>query len=363
MLPSEQSIAQSIANVITDPFTYMILVFLSAFLIYFFRLLEFFEIPGTYRMILSFVIPIILWEPILSFIFGTLGIPLVWGSYEYVVPFYDTIMTTSFVMTSKFFDLVFNFGIFRMFGFPYFEEFVKNVTISATVIPLDIGIIDLVKSIFSSWFNLFVWIYVSVDSIIDFIFFFVFFNAVLIVLFDDIKNSKTYAIGLALIPTFLYAYYISNPLKEYPVAIVELDKVFYFLNNAPTWDKMVFIGTLLISLIIVMEILALAMYSLLKTASNTIQPEWQTKEWSVNQHGVAFSYTIAFAIMYAMHSYAWYIFFPAMILYSSLKKVGGVAIETANEHEERQEMKDLISGINNQNTDKNSENGRGTDSF
>lgn len=352
MLPTEASIAQSIANVITDTTTYIILVLLTAFLIYFFRLLDFFELPNSYKMILSLVLPMFLWEFILSFIFGSLGIPLKWGTYSYHFPYFGDYTITSGVMFSKFLDFTFNFGLFRTFGLPYLTEFIKNIPLNTMVtisVPEGTGIFELIGIIFSSWFTLFTWLYVSVDSLIDLAFFFVLFSAILAVIGENIKNLKVYAFGLAMIPVGLYSYYISNPFEEYPDALIGLQKVFYFWNSAPTWDILVFFLTLIMSFVLVMEIIALIIYLFLKGGAITLQPSWATKEWSVSQHGVAFSYSLAFIIMYFMHNYAYYIFFPFMIAYALLKRVSGAAIEAINNHNEKQDMRDLIGSINNTN--------------
>ncbi|MFA4870960.1 MAG: hypothetical protein WC623_22365 [Pedobacter sp.] len=346
MIPTEiNTLAESISTVITSNFTYGILVLLTAIVIYVFNLLGFVEIPQTYKMILSFMIPIIVWEPVLTVMAGIFGIVLSWGTYTYTIPFYGDIVTGSFTMLSRWLDWALNFGTFRSFGLPYYTDFVNSTNISVVNVPEDAGLLALVQSITSGWFNLFVWIYVSMDTVIDFIFFFVLFSAVIAVVADKTSNRRMYAAGLALIPVVLYSIYVSNPFYEYPIAIVELQKLFYFWGNGDTLSLVMFFGTLIISLLIVMEILAVVLYSILKISVNTIQPTWQTREWSVSNQGIAFSYTIAFAIMYAMHSYAWYIFFPFMILYTFLKKIGGVVIDTASAHNERQEMRDLLGGV------------------
>lgn len=352
MLPSEISIAQSIANVITDTTTYVILVLLTAFLIYFFHLLDFFELPNSYKMILSLVIPMFLWEFVLSFIFGSLGMPLKWGTYSYHFPYFGDIVLTSGVMFSKFLDFVFNFGVFTTFGSPYLTEFIKNVPVNTMVtvsVPEGTGVFELIGVIFSSWFTIFTWLYVSIDSIIDFVFFYVLFSAILAIISENIKNLKLYAFGLATIPVILYSYYVSNPFQEFPKALVGLQEVFYFWNHAPTWDIIVFSITLIFSFLLVMEIIALIIYLFLKGGAVTIQPSWQTKEWEISQHGVAFTYTLAFIIMYFMHNYSYYIMFPFFIFYTYLKKISGVAIETMNSYTEKTEMRNLISGINNDN--------------
>ncbi len=350
MLPTEASIAQSIANVITDTTTYIILVLLTAFLIYFFHLLDFFELPNSYKMILSLVLPMFLWEFILSAIFSSLEIPLSWGSYTYHFPYFGDVILTSGVMFSRFLDFTFNFGIFRVFGLPYLTEFIKTVPLNTMVtvsVPEGTSVFGLIGIVFSSWFTLFTWIYVSADSIIDYIFFFILFSAILAVFAENIKNQKVYAFGMATVPVILYSYYISNPFQEFPTALVELQKVSYFWGNANNWSLIMFFGTLIIAFTIVMEIIALILYLLLKSTTMTLQPGWATKEWSVSTKGVAFGYSVAFAIMYGLHEYAYYVIFPFLILYTYLKKVSGTAIETLNAHAERSEMRDLISGISN----------------
>jgi len=49
--------------------------------------------------------------------------------------------------------------------------------------------------------------------------------------------------------------------------------------------------------------------------------------------------------MYAMHQYAWYIFFPAMVIYSLFKKFSSGAMDVVHEHNEKQEMADYVGGL------------------
>lgn len=350
MLSTEVSIAQSIASSVTATTTYILLCLSIGFLIHFFHLLDFFDIPNTYKMIIAIVLPIVFMEFILSIIFGSIGIPLDWGSYAYHFPYFGDVVVTSGVQLSKFLDIVFNFGLFRIFGQPYFTEFIKTVPVGEMVtisVSEGAGLFELVGTIFSGWMPLFTWIYVSADSLIDFTFFFVLFSAILAIVAENLKNQKMYAAGLALIPVVLYSIYVSNPFEEFPKALIGIQEILYFWGHADGLALFVFFGTLIISFIIVMEIIALIMYLLLKGGTMTLQPGWATKEWSISQHGVAFSYSIVFIIMYFMHSYEYYIFFPFMIAYALLKKVSGSAIETMNAHAEKNEIKELISGIGN----------------
>lgn len=348
MLPTEASVVNSIASVITSTTTYTILVLLTAFLIYFFKVLDFFELPSSYKMLLALVLPMFLWEFVLGFLFGMVGIHLDWGSYVYHFPYFGDIVTKSGVMISRFLDFTFNFGPFREFGLPYFNNFVNTTQIPVTVIPPDMGAWGIIKSIFASGFNFFVWVWVSADSILDYIFFFILFSAILAVLAENMENQKAWAAGLALVPVILYSYFISNPFQEYPEALVMLEKIFYFWGHGDSWSLTVFFLTLIVSFIIVMEIIAMVVHIVLKGGAMTIQPSWQSKEWEISQHGIAFGYALAFAAMYSLHpEWSWYSFYPMLILYTLLKKVGGVAVDTSHAYREKQEFKDLLAGVGN----------------
>lgn len=352
MLPTEVSIAQSIASSVTATTTYILLCLVVGFLIHFFHLLDFFDIPNTYKMIIAILIPIVLLEFILSIVFGSVGIPLDWGSYVYHFPYFGDIVITSGVQISKFLDTIFNFGLFRIFGMPYFTEFIKTVPVGEMVmisVPEGAGLFELIGVVFSGWLGLLTWLCVSFDSIIDFIFFFVLFSAIFAVFGENVKNAKIYIIGLACIPVLLYSYYISNPFQEFPIVLVSVQEIFYFWGHADGLSLFMFFGTLIVSFVLVTEIIALVIYLFLKGGAVTLQPSWSTKEWSVSQHGIAFGYCVAFFTMYFLHNYQWFVFFPLMITYSLLKRVSGTAIDTMNAHAEKQEIRDLISGIGNNN--------------
>lgn len=248
---------------------------------------------------------------------------------------------------------MFDFGIFKEFGLPYFTEFVKNVPIGSMVsisVPENASVFTIIGVVFSGWLPLLTWFYVSVDSLIDLVFFYVLFSAILAVLAENIKNQKIYAFGLAWIPVILYSYYISNPFQEFPKALVTIQKVFYFWGHGSTGALLVFFGTLVFSFFIVMEIIALIMHLLLKGGTVMLRPDWAAHEWTVSTQGQSFGFSVAFLAMYFMHGFSYYLFFPFMILYSLLKKVSGTAIHTMQEHREKQEIRDLVGSINNDNT-------------
>lgn len=326
--------------------SYWLLAIIISFFV--FLLMKGFEIPKTYAGISSLVVTIFLLEFVLKALFGALHIPLSFGTFVVDIPLYQKITLSSGVMGMKFLGFVFDFGLVKTIGLPYFDSFMAASNFVPTAVPIN-NVFDLILSAISSPFNFFVFLYTSIDSLLEYVFFFYFFTAI-IILFCDLVGANTQkweplAYLMAAIPVLAYNFFVSNPVQEYGIAIPEMQKLFYFLNNADMFSKIMFIGTLLISFFLVMQILAAAFSLFYGIGESTIKPDWASKQWQMNTQGMGFMYTLAFAIMYAMHQYAWYIFFPAMIFYSMFKKFSGGAMDIVKEHNERQEMADYVGGL------------------
>lgn len=341
-----ENITAPVGTALTNDVSYWLLAFILSFFL--FLGMKFFDMPRFYAGITSLLITIFLLEFVLKALFGALNIPLSFGTYVVDIPLYQKITLTDGVMIMRFLDFCFNFGLVRLVGIPYYESFITASQFVPTTVPIN-NVFDLIVSAVSSPFNFFVFLYTSIDSIIEYAFFYFFFFAI-IILVTDLTGSNTerwepLAYLLAAIPVLAYNLLVSNPVQEYGVAIPEMQKLFYFLNNADTFSIIMFVGTLLISFLLVMQILAAAFSLFYGIGESTIKPEWVTKQWQFNTQGMGFLYTLAFAIMYAMHQYAWYVFFPGMILYSTFKKFSSGAMDVVKEHNEKQEMADYVGGL------------------
>lgn len=331
MLPTETGIAQYIAGSITNPVTYAAIVIVMGILLRI-VMIPFYSIPDSYKTVIALIIPIIILEPLFSLLFGTVGIVLDWGEFVYSIPLYGNIVTNSFTMFSKFMNVIFGFGVFSIFGVPYLNEYIKTITVALPE-----------PSIF---IKVFVFTYVSLDSVIEFLFFYSFFYAFIIIVSDAINsstsNSKIYSLLLALIPVSLYNIFISNPLKEYSKAMPMIQELFMFIDNAPIWSKIMFFGTFIISFVLVMEILAVAIDVLYKFGATTIKPGWETKRYEENPTGLSFIYTIAYGVMFLLKGIHWYVFFPLLVLYSIFKGFSGGMI---NNVKDRDTTRDMQKGI------------------
>lgn len=322
-----ESILNAFTGIATDGAGYWVLAMLVAAVL--FIILKTWQV--RHAAVISLILPVLLLEFVLRFLFGLIGTTLDFGTYALNVPFIDPIEVTTGSMLLRFLDFTFNFGLFRAIGLPIFINFMESV-------PTLPG-----PSIF---LNIFVAIYVSADSLIEYIFFFYVFSALLVlasgILGLDGKKIKGCAAVLAALPVLTYSYFVSNPISEYGKAVPEIQKLFYFLGNADNISLLLFSVTLIISFVLVMEILAAAVALFYGAGSATFRPDWATKQWGTDVQGVGFLYTLSFAIMYAMHQYSWYVFFPAMVIYSLFKKMAGGAIGIAKAHDERREMQELI---------------------
>jgi len=341
-----EDITTSIGNSLSNDISYWLLVLIISFFV--FLGMKMFDIPKTYAGITSLLLTVFLLEFVLKVIFGTLNIPLNFGSYVVTIPFYKEIILTEAVMGMRFLDMIFNFGAFRFLGLPYYEAFITASGFVPTAIPVN-NVFDLILSAISSPFNFFVFLYTSIDSIIEYIFFYFLFLAAIILITDLVGTNterwRPLAFLLAAIPVLAYSTLVSNPIQEYSVAIPEMQKVAYFLSNADSFSIIVFTGTLLVSFLLVMEILAATFSFFYGMGEATLKPEWASKHFEVSTQGMGFIYTLAFAIMYAMHQYAWYIFFPAMVLYSIFKTFSSGAMGVVREHNDKQELADYIGGL------------------
>lgn len=320
-----ENIVTTIGQGLSNQIAYWILVALISIIVYF--IIKGGMLPNTYAASMSFLCVAVLLEFVLKFVFGIIGIVIDYGSYTFIVPFINDITLTDGVMGLRLLGFVFNFGFFTVIGMPFYDEFIKTV-VTVSAMP--------------GWFGALVFLYVTSDSIIEFIFFYYLFYSIMIIAGDtisgNVKNSKLYAVGLALIPVALYNYFISNPLVEYPKAIEQLTKVFYFYNNAPAFSLVVYFGTLIISFLIVAIVLAVVIDLLYGAGAATIQPSWETKKWQSNYFGIGMGYTAAFAILYSLKNVNWYIFFPGMILFSLFKKLSGSMIDGVKQHDANKDM-------------------------
>jgi len=302
-----EDITTALGNGLSNPVAYWMAVAIIGGLIYF--TIKGGTMPNSYAGAISFLITAIFLEIILKFIFGSIGIRIDYGVFTLKVPLINDIVITDFVMGMRLMSFVFDFGFFINIGMPFYIEFMKNVP-AIPVMP--------------TWFSMLVFLYVSSDSIIEFVFFYYFFYSIMIIAGDSIsgsvKNSKMYALVLALVPVALYNYFISNPFIEYPKAMDSLSGVVYFFNNAPALSQVIFFGTLVISFLVVATVLAVIIDLLYGTGAATIRPSWETKKWQSSYFGIGMGYTIAFAILYSLKGISWYIFFPGVILYSLFKK-------------------------------------------
>lgn len=341
-----ENLTAPVGTALTTDISYWLLAIIISFFV--FLLMKGFDIPRSYAGISSLVVTVFLLEFVLKALFGALNIPLNFGTFVVDIPFYQKITLTSGVMGMKFLGFVFDFGLVKTIGLPYYESFMATSGFVPTAVPIN-NVFDLIVSAISSPFNFFVFLYTSTDSLLEYLFFFFFFLAAIILITDlvgaNTEKWEPLSFLLAAIPVLAYNIYISNPVQEYGIAIPEMQKLFYFLNNADMFSKIVFTFTLLASFFLVMQILAAAFSFFYGIGESTIKPDWASKQWQMNTQGMGFMYTLAFAIMYAMHQYAWYVFFPAMIFYSIFKKFSSGAMDVVKEHNERQEMADYVGGL------------------
>lgn len=332
-----------IGTALTNDVSYWLLVIILSFFL--FLAMKFFDIPRFYAGITSLLLTVFLLEFFLKALFGILHIPLSFGTYVVDIPFYSKITLTEGVMIMKFLDFMFNFGLVRLVGVPYYESFISASKFVPTTIPVN-NVFDLILSAFSSPFNFFVFFYTSIDSILEYVFFYFFFFAI-IVIFTDLVSADTnqwtpLAFLFALIPVLIYNLVVSNPVQEYGVSIPEMQKVFYFLGHADMFSIIMFTGTLLLSFLLVMQILAATLSLIYGIGESTFRPDWTIKQFQVSTQGIGFTYTLAFAVMYAMHHYAWYIFFPTILLYQVFKKFSSGSMDIVKKHNEKQEMADYL---------------------
>lgn len=341
-----ENISTTVGASLTNDISYWLLVIIVSFFV--FLGMKFFDIPKMYAGISSLLLTVFLLEFFLKAVFGTLNIPLSFGTYVVNIPFYTQITLTDGVMIMRFLDVVFNFGFARLVGIPYYENFITaSKFVPAFVAPMNI--FQFIGSVLSSPFNMFVFIYTSADSILEYIFFYYLFFAIIIFLSDlfggNTEKWQPLAYLMAVIPVLLYNLYVSNPIYEYGQAMPELMKVYYFLFNGDSFSRIIFIGTLIISFLLVMEILAAVISLFLSFGESTFRPGWVSMQWEFSTQGLGFLYTLAFSVMYAMHQYPWYVFFPALILYSLFKKFSSGTKEVVRAHNEKQEMKDYVTNL------------------
>lgn len=314
----------NISQGISSQVTYWILVALIGVFVYF--VIRGGQLPNSYAAAMSFLVVAVLLEFVLKFAFGSIGIIIDYGSYTFIIPLINDITVSDGTQGLRLLSFIFNFGLFVNIGVPFYEEFIKTV-ITVPAMPL--------------WFSAIVWVYVSSDSIIEFIFFFYFFRSIMVIAGESIgstKNSSIYALVLATIPVFLYNYFISNPFVEFPKAMEQLTKVSYFYQHAPAFSLMMYFGTLLISFLIVATVLAVIIDVIFGTGAATLKPSWEMKRLENSYFGLGVGYAAAFAILYSLKNINWYIFFPGVIIYSIFKKISGSMIDKAREHDDAKDM-------------------------
>lgn len=324
-----EGIITKLGETLTNPISYFLLVAIVSFFL--FLLMKLLEVPKFYAAISALLLTTFLLEISLKELFYYLGAPINFGTYTVGLPFFGTQSIGTGVMLMRLLDFIFNFGLFREVGIPYLEAFTQTITKYPTP---------------SFEFKAFVAFYVSMDSIIEFLFLGVVFWGVLIVIMDvfnsDTKNAKIYAYFLAAVPVIAYMVYISNPFFEYKEAMPQLQKVMYFMGHADTTSLVIFFATLIISFLLVAEVIAVCVSFFISAGAKTIKPSWESKLWEFNVQGMGFIYTLSFAIMYALHQYPWFVFFPAIVLYTLFKKLSSGAIDVVKEHQDKQEMKDFL---------------------
>ncbi len=319
-----EGLITSIGIGLSNPVAYWILVVLLSFFLYF--IIRGGMLPNSYAAAMSFLTVAVLLEFVLKFVFGSIGIKIDYGIYTFELPIINDITISDGTQGLRLLSFIFNFGFFLNIGMPFFDEFIKTVA----TIPAMPG-----------WFNILVFLYVSSDSIIEFIFFFYFFRAIMVIAGDSIvsaKNSSIYALILAVIPVLLYNYFISNPFVEFPKAVDQLSKVSFFYTHAPAFSLIIFFGTLIISFLIVATVLAVIIDFLYGAGAATLRPSWETKKWQNSYFGIGMGYTVAFAILYSLKGVSWYIFFPCVILYSLFKKLSGSMIDGVKQHDANKDM-------------------------
>lgn len=381
-----ESVFQAFGHAVTNPVTYWIL---AAFLAVAILLVaKIFEFPEKQAALVSIIVSVFLLEFILKAALAQVGVKLDYGSYVIDIPYVFHTTITNGVMIFKFLDFIFNFGLFQNVGIPFYDGFIKTIPLNMFPVVHITTVSGFFNSIFHSPLNFFVFLYVNADGIVDYIFFYYFFYAILVIASDFIgendapyylgiivgagglvayifkmpqilvilifvaaivlfvigmmngvaKTASVYSFGLAAIPLIVYSYYISNPFAEYAEALPMVQKTWYFFGHGSTLALIAYFGTLLVSFILVMQIVVLVITTFSHGMTSTVRPGMQADEWATNFQGVAFEYTLAFALMYALHQYTWYIFFPAAMLYNLFKSGSGVFIGTAKDHMDRMDM-------------------------
>ncbi len=324
-----ESIIKSMADTVLNPYSFWMLALIVGFIV--FIILKIINIPKMYAGMSAFIITLIGLEYGLKQLFLKFNTLIDFGSYTIYIPVYGDIIIKDGVMLMRFLDFTFNFGIFRNIGIPYLGT-ISTEAAQAMVLPV--------------WFKLFVALYVSMDSILGYFFLVALIGSVLVFAsryFNINKETaKLYTYTIAAIPIFVYSYYISNLFYEYGVALPQLQKVYYLTTHGSPTDLLIFFGSLMISIALVMEIIAMSVTYLLGIGQNTMKPDWATKQYTTNVHGIGFTYTIAFAIVYALHNFEWYIFFPALMLYTVFKNVSEGIIDSAHVHEDREDLRNMI---------------------
>jgi len=377
---------QQFGQAISNPITYWILAAFFAIVILF--LARLFDYPEKQAAIISLIFSVFLLEFLIKTILAPFGVRVDYGTYVIDIPYIFHTTITNGVMLFHFLDFVFDFGLFTHIGAPYYDAFIKTIPIDMFRVVPAISVSGFISSVFSGGLNIFTFIYVNADGIIDYIFFYYFFYAVTVVGADffgkddtpyylgiaaaiggmiayfykistfivilifvlviilfviglmdgEAKSAGMWSFILALMPLGLYSYYISNPISEYYEALPMIQKTIFFFTHGDTLSLIVYFSTMIMSFLLVMEIIALAINILHKLLTTTVKPSAQAEEWTVSHQGLAFDYTLAFAVMYALHQYTWYIFFPAVFLYNFFKNGSSTFIETAKEHVDRLDM-------------------------
>lgn len=322
-------ILKPLAETFSNQYSFWTLAIIVGFIV--FVIMKLLNIPKVYAGVTAIMVTALGLEYGLEWAFQNFGITADFGYYVLKIPAYGEIIMRDGVMLLQLLDFIFNFGIFRNIGLTYLNA-----------LPAD----QITTMVLPAWFKIFVAIYVSMDSILGYFFMVALFGAFISFLSRHLNINASsvgmYTYSLAGIPILIYNYYISNPFYEYRVALPQLQKVLYLTTSGDITSLLAFYGSLALSIVLVMQIIAMAYHYVLEVGGSTVRPNWQATAWTTNAQGIGFTYTMAFAVMYSLHSFEWYIFFPGLILYLIFKSISDSVITSQKKYDERAELQGMI---------------------
>ncbi len=235
------------------------------------------------------------------------------GTYTFSFPFHYSPTWHKFVVPLQIFDWIFNYGFFKTVGLATFNQ------VTGSFVLTQIQQVAL---------HLYVW----GDSIIELV--------VIFYIVYNITNHLEIAAVAAIIPTAIYTRFISNPFKEYAASEKIVEHVFYFLNHANQEQKIIVIGSLVISFLLIVFLLSTILSLLLGTASSTIRPSLQAHEYEVNYVGTAFGLSVALSVMELLHpDYLYYNFLAVALVYGLFK---ATVKDYANDRKQKREQREMI---------------------